>query len=274
MRNGEKQFDLIFMDMYMPVMDGLEAAELINELNTGTPIVAMTANIMSDDMNIYKTRGINDCVGKPFTSQELWRCLIKYLKPLDRQTEEENRHSKDETELRYRLITNFVNGSRNTFSNITQALNTGDIKLAHRLAHTLKSNAGQLGNVTLQQAAANVEKYLKDGDNLVTEQQMNALETELNAALVEFEKALYELSQSGAETEVESDPQWLDSESARKLIEELEPLVETGNLECQRFSHSLRRIHGSEELIKQLDEMDFEPALATLAKLKKSLEIL
>ncbi|MDR1839508.1 MAG: response regulator [Treponema sp.] len=274
MRNGEKQFDLIFMDMYMPVMDGLEATEIINKLNTGIPIVAMTANVMSDEMNVYKTKGINDCVSKPFTSQELWRCLLKYFKPVDQQTEEKNRYSQDETELRNRLVINFVNDSRNTFSNITQALNTGDIKLAHRLAHTLKGNAGQLGKTTLQQAAANVEKNLKDGENLVTEQQMNALETELNAALVEFEETLHELSQSGAETEAESDPQWLDSESARKVIEELEPLIETGNPKCRQSLHSLRRIHGSEELIKQLYELDFEPALNTLTKLKKSLGIL
>ena len=276
MLNGEKQFDLIFMDMHMPVMDGLEAAEIINDLNTGIPIVAMTANIMSDDMDIYKTKGMNDCVGKPFTSQELWRCLLKYLKPVDRQTqiEYESRQTQDETELQHRLITSFLKGSRNAFSEITQALNRGDIKLAHRMAHTLKSSAGHLGKTTLQQAAANIEQQLKDNQNLVTEQQMNALETELNAAFVEFEKALYELSQSGVATEAESESQWLDSESARKLIEELEPLIETGNPKCRQFSHSLRRIHGSEELIQHLDELDFAPALVTLAKLKKSLGML
>ncbi|MCL2270899.1 MAG: ATP-binding protein, partial [Treponema sp.] len=73
--NGGKQFDLIFMDMHMPVMDGLEAAEKILELNTGIPIIAMTANIMSNDREIYRMSGMNDCVGKPFSSQELWRCL-------------------------------------------------------------------------------------------------------------------------------------------------------------------------------------------------------
>jgi signal transduction histidine kinase len=80
--SGEKQFDLIFMDMHMPVMDGLEATAKIMELNTGIPIVAMTANIMSDDVELYKESGMSDCVGKPFTSQELWHCLLKYLKPL------------------------------------------------------------------------------------------------------------------------------------------------------------------------------------------------
>ncbi|MDR0473412.1 MAG: response regulator, partial [Treponema sp.] len=66
MEKGEKPFDLIFMDIHMPVMDGLEAASIINKLQTGSPIVAMTANIMSTDRELYKMNGMPDYVGKPF----------------------------------------------------------------------------------------------------------------------------------------------------------------------------------------------------------------
>jgi signal transduction histidine kinase len=82
MEKHERQFDLIFMDIHMPVMDGLEASSEIFHLNQGIPIVAMTANIMSGDVMVYKMSGMNDCIGKPFTSQELWRCLMKYFIPL------------------------------------------------------------------------------------------------------------------------------------------------------------------------------------------------
>jgi len=81
MEKGEKQFDLIFMDMYMPVMDGIEAAGRIRGLNTGVPIVAMTANIMSDEIELYLKSGMSDCLGKPFKSQELWHCLMRYFTP-------------------------------------------------------------------------------------------------------------------------------------------------------------------------------------------------
>jgi signal transduction histidine kinase/CheY-like chemotaxis protein len=75
-----KPFDLIFMDIHMPVMDGMEAAVKITELGCKTPIVAMTANIMTNDIEMYKKSGIIDYIGKPFTSQELWKCLSKYVK--------------------------------------------------------------------------------------------------------------------------------------------------------------------------------------------------
>ena len=78
-----KPFNLILMDIHMPVMDGLDAADKILALNTGTPIVAMTANIMTNDKDIYRQRGMKDCVGKPFTSKELWACLLKYLEPIN-----------------------------------------------------------------------------------------------------------------------------------------------------------------------------------------------
>jgi CheY-like chemotaxis protein len=81
-QKGIKQFDLIFMDMHMPIMDGHEATAEILKLNTGIPIVAMTANIMPDDLEVYRENGMDDYVGKPFTSQELWHCLLKFFTPI------------------------------------------------------------------------------------------------------------------------------------------------------------------------------------------------
>jgi CheY-like chemotaxis protein len=194
----EKLFDLIFMDIHMPVMDGLEAASKILEMNTGIPIVAMTANIMSNDLEIYRTSGMYDFVGKPFTSQQLWRCLSKYFKPASRQTHmpgqqlpsrqlpAETRRIQVENELRKKIVVYFVKDNRNRFAEITDAINSGDIKQAHRLAHSLKGSAAQAGKILLQQAALEVEQNLKDEQNRVTPQQMAALEAELKVALAEL----------------------------------------------------------------------------------------
>ncbi|MDR2728072.1 MAG: response regulator, partial [Chitinispirillales bacterium] len=51
--NGGKQFDLIFMDIHMPVMDGLEAADRISEIDAKIPIIALTADIMTDARESY-----------------------------------------------------------------------------------------------------------------------------------------------------------------------------------------------------------------------------
>jgi len=187
MEKGEKQFDMIFMDMHMPLMDGLEAAAKIFELNTGIPIVAMTANVMVNDREIYKMRGIHDCVSKPFTSEELWRCLLKYLPLVNRRAAEKYTQVAEDMEIQKSLRPLFVKGNRKKYEEIVKALEADDITLARRLVHTLKSNAGQMGKVLLQQIAENIEHQLKDGKNLITPGQMTVLETELNAALAEFE---------------------------------------------------------------------------------------
>jgi CheY-like chemotaxis protein len=195
-KNKEKLFDLIFMDIHMPVMDGLEAASKILEMNTGIPIVAITANIMPNDLEIYRMSGIYDCVGKPFTTPQLWRSLNKYFKPLNQQTTGRPMavDSHITSKLWHKMVIHFVDDNHNTITAINNALNAGDISLAHRLAHTLKGSAGQVGKMLLQQAAEEVEQSLKDEKNRVTPWQMAALETELNAALAELTPLAQEFS--------------------------------------------------------------------------------
>jgi len=183
---GEKQFDLILMDIHMPVMDGLEAAAKITTFKTGIPIIAITANIMPNDLEVYKMSGIYDSVGKPFTSQELWRCLGQYFKPRRRQLSAETHFLQVKNKMRQKMAAHFIKDNRNLSADIKNAINAGDIKLAHRLAHTLKGSAGQLGKFLLQQAALEVEQHLKDENNRVTPKQLAALEAELNTALAEL----------------------------------------------------------------------------------------
>jgi CheY-like chemotaxis protein len=281
MNNDEKQFDLIFMDMHMPVMDGLEAASKILALNTGIPIVAMTANIMSNDREIYRKSGMRDCVGKPFTSQELWHCLMKYLHPVRWQTADEGRRMQpvtqsgaaagtgipqDDTQQIFQTL--FVKNNLHKFDEISNALKTDDITLAHRLAHTLKSNAGQIGKRALQQAAAEIEQQLKDGKNLSTAAQMKVLETELAAVLKELAH-LSDESSSPTATQGEGGHEPPDAAAARELFAQLEPLLERSNAECRELTGRLRLIPGSETLIRQIEEFDFEQAVITLAGLKQ-----
>jgi HPt (histidine-containing phosphotransfer) domain-containing protein len=212
--------------------------------------------------------GMNDCVGKPFTSQELWRCLMKYFKPLNWQTLDEAQNVKAENELRRRLITNFVKDNRNKFSEITAALNAGDIKLVHRLAHTLKSNAAQLDQTLLQKAAANIEYQLKDGKNLVSPKQLAALETELNATLAELSPLIND-TPPPPPSAIQGEP--VNTEFAKELFVKLEPMLEMGSLESREYIDSLSMIPGTEQLRQQIDDFDFTEALVTLAELRKKI---
>jgi len=260
-QSGQRQFDLIFMDMHMPVMDGLEATAKILDLGTAVPIVAMTANIMSDVREIYMTNGMSGYVGKPFTSQELWRCLMRFFKPLNWQTEQEAQHARMEKGLRQRLINSFVKNNRNKYTEITEAIEDGDIKLAHRLAHTLKSNAGQLDNAGLQKAASDVERSLEDGVNSVGPTQMTVLKSELDAMLAELSPCVEETPQALQGNTLETETTW-------SIFRKLEPLLDDGDSDCLSYIDDLRRIPGSGNLIRQMEEFDFEKALKALAELK------
>ena len=271
-RRGGKQFDLIFMDIHMPVMDGLEAAGKIIELDPGTPIVAMTANIMSNDLEIYRTSGMHDCIGKPFTSQELWRCLLKYLKPVgqeskDTNTPQRNMRIEDDEKFQRDLKLIFASTNRGKYEEIEKTLAEGDIKQANRLAHSLKTNAGQIGKVSLQQAAAEVEQSLSEGKMLVTGEQLKKLETELKMVLEELGPLLEEAS---AQTVGKQDSV-LEPEKLKDLLEKLEPLLKEGNLRSMDYIDDLRAVAGSGELIQQIEDFNFDAAVAAFAELKKSL---
>jgi CheY-like chemotaxis protein len=252
------------MDIHMPVMSGLEATEKIIKLNTGIPIVAMTANIMSNDVEIYTMSGMHDYLGKPFTSQELWHCLMKYLQPVSRQPVNEAKYAQVEEEFQQRLINHFVNSNQNKFSEITGALNSGDIKLAHRLIHSLRGNAGQLEKTPLQNAAKNVEEQLKNGKNNAGPDQLAALERELNAVLAELTPLVYEPAKH--EQLLFVDP--LDTDERNELFGKLESLLKSGNPKSLALIDSLRRIPESAELIKRIEEFEFELALETFAELQ------
>jgi len=78
------KYDLIFMDVQMPEMDGLEATRRIRALDTPkaktTPIVAMTANVFKEDVDMCLEAGMDDHIGKPIDMDELVGRLNKYLR--------------------------------------------------------------------------------------------------------------------------------------------------------------------------------------------------
>jgi len=262
--NGEKQFDLIFMDMHMPVMDGLEAAAVIRDMNVGIPVVAMTANIMINDREIYSSLGMNDCVGKPFTSQELWRCLMKYFKPVTWLKEDAKKLEQTDMDLRKKLIVNFIKNNSGIFDSFTSALSNGDITLAHRIVHTLKSNAAQIKKTSLQEVTQEIEDLLSGGENQVTPEHIKILENELKIVLEELTPIANTINETGSN---EKDQKRLDDTAVHELLEKLKPLLKESDPECLNYLDSLKLIPGSEEAVSHMENYDFKFAAEILDKL-------
>jgi HPt (histidine-containing phosphotransfer) domain-containing protein len=225
----------------------------------------ITANIMKHDREIYFNLGMNDCVGKPFVSQELWRCLLKFLTPVDWEAGSKSKTDRLNNELFDKLTTYFVRDNKEIFKMITGAIEAGDIKLAHRLVHTLKSSAGILGKETLQKTAEDIElKLLKNGDYSVSLEEMNNLEEEINTVLNEL--APYAEMQDSSRSKPGSDTEAITADKIKELLAELLPLLENGDPACLKFLDSLHHIQGCEELIQQMENMDFVPAAKLLKK--------
>ncbi|MGC9423300.1 ATP-binding protein [Vibrio sp.] len=72
-------FDLIFMDISMPIMDGIQATQQLRANHIQTPIIALTAHAMQSDHKVFLEAGMNDVILKPIRSQELQRLTQLYL---------------------------------------------------------------------------------------------------------------------------------------------------------------------------------------------------
>lgn len=75
----QNTFDVVLMDMQMPVLDGCQATEAIREFNRRLPIIAMTANAMTGDKNKCLAAGMNDYITKPINPDEMFTAISKWV---------------------------------------------------------------------------------------------------------------------------------------------------------------------------------------------------
>jgi len=263
---GEKQFDLIFMDIHMPEMDGLEAAKRILKMGINTPIVALTANIMSNDIDTYIKAGMRECLSKPFTAHELWKCLLNYLMPVSMTAVNRAAEITEEEEQRKELICAFVKSNQTVFADIKNALSAEDFKLAHRLAHTLKNVAGLVGRKKLSEAAQAVEQSLSSSQMELIDAQTDILGEELQITLMELTALMENFTDNDNKKEL------TNKENILLLLETLDSLLEADSFDSLLFVNDLRKIPEAEELANLVENMKFKQARTALAELRRKAE--
>jgi HPt (histidine-containing phosphotransfer) domain-containing protein len=250
-------------------MDGVETTAIIRQMGgkfADIPIVALTANAVHGAKEMFLANGFNDFVSKPINSAELAGVLVKWLPPqkVQQKSKEDNRRAvlEKEAQLRQKAIVTFVKENRDTFDKIKALLSCGDIKTAHRVAHTLKSNAGYLGKIELQNAAASLEDSLGNEPATYSQEQLDVFERGLSAALREFEPIAREI-ESNKPKAVE-----IDTQRIYALLAEIEPLLENNDFGAVNYVEELQGIAGMGALAERIDDYDFDGALSLVVSLK------
>ena len=152
-------FNLVLMDMQMPVVDGLEATELLCSSGYSAPIVALTANASKEDMDKCLAAGCVDFLTKPFDKRRLNQVLEKYL-PLA--GEKKSGQSLKTFDKEFEALTEkFLLSLPEKKLNIEVALASQNWSELKSLMHQLKGTSGGYGFPDLGGAAAKVESLLK-----------------------------------------------------------------------------------------------------------------
>jgi HPt (histidine-containing phosphotransfer) domain-containing protein len=191
--------------------------------------------------------------------------LLRYLKPIGIGSANDNGGN---GELQKKLRTNFVKNNQDVHKRITEAVNAGDTKLAHRLAHTLKGNAGLIGKADLRNAADEVEFLLKEGVASIWDMKMNILETELILVLNELSPLLAD-ADADDNIELLDGVEPLDDNQINELFTKLKPMLEEMNAESLTLLDDIRAVPGSKELVKRIEDYDFSTAYDLLDELWK-----
>ncbi|MBF0397269.1 MAG: response regulator, partial [Desulfobacterales bacterium] len=186
----EEDFDIVLMDVQMPVMDGYTATKAIrsNPKYKDIPIIAMTANALKGDREKCLDAGMNDYIIKPIEPDELFNSLAKWIKSKQRE-KGVNKPARDisnavdlpenlpgidvEAGLK-RLGGNkkifkdvlkiFKQQYANIHDRIVEELDRGNINGAEQLAHMVKGVAGNCAAKKLQLAATELDDLLKGDD--------------------------------------------------------------------------------------------------------------
>jgi len=241
-------YDIVLMDMQMPVMDGETATREIRKEARfkDLPVVAMTANAREGDRDRCLAAGMNDHVAKPIEPEDLWQALLKWVRPRTAARADVQAPGAEITlpsaidgldmaaglrrvggkkMLYVSILHKFVAGQKSAVPEMVKALDDNMGDTAQRLAHTLKSACAYIGATGLQQRAATIETaILERRPREEIDARLDELARPLETLVAELEQRL---TNTPGKEAVTADP-----EKLRSVCRQLETLLAEDNSEA------------------------------------------
>jgi PAS domain S-box-containing protein len=199
-------FDLILMDIQMPLMDGIETTRILRErfAEKLPKVVAMTAYSMQDDKEKFLNSGFDGYVSKPIRAEILVKTVEKMLgskevKPSKKKTE--NPFSKTPSfdwniinslkemvgaDMLTSVFEDFKNEAEEQLDKTAAAFQVNDIKTIQQELHTLKGNSGTIGLMKIYKMVKEIEVPAKEGSLEAFEEKFKALRKEFDTTKKEF----------------------------------------------------------------------------------------
>ena len=155
-----EKFDLILMDIQMPNMDGLEATAHLRQSGYSSPIVALTAGTLKEDIQKCLDSGCNDFLSKPINRENFFKVLNEYLPP---SAPKESNHLPiysdllDEEEDMESLVYEFIKNLPDLLDKLEPAYQAKDWEALKFHLHQLKGGSGNYGYLSMSELAAKME---------------------------------------------------------------------------------------------------------------------
>lgn len=293
-RGAMQPWDIVLMDMHMPVMDGLEATVEIRKTFApeSLPIVAMTANAMQSDRDRCLQAGMQDVVTKPIDPAKLWQALFKWIPhrqdiepsseallssaksavqlPLPRHIEGLNvelglTHVMGQQKLYLEILRKFVAGQQGTIDRLLDAMDEGMQDMAVLIAHTTKGVCGTVGAIKPQAQADALEHAISTGQPRET---INALALALRQTLEPLVDSI--ANWLPAQRPAQTGTFTVDEVALGKVLTRLRQLCLDMDAEAEELLNDESAILCNaypdhfNDISKAIQEFDFERALAEI----------
>jgi len=293
-----RNYDAVLMDVQMPGMDGLQATRLIRQQPCfrHLPIIAVTANAMTDERQRCLDAGMNAHVGKPISPAELYRVMAQWIEPAERDMTvvtasssasdslglpeidgldaEAGLHRCGDDMRTYReVLSRFVDSQAKTVKILRQVSADSDVPALQRLLHTLKGVASNIGADAIADMAAGIEADIR-ADKVLDGAATEGLSNTLASLLEDIHRWLR--CDDGSQLPV---IRGVDGQSFCEALQHLQQLLEHADAHAVDELAALRERWLPSSAMAELSRLeqhvrsyDFDAALEVLARIRQQAE--